>query len=164
MSSVEVPVLAPCLFCLYHSGETNEALNTPEHGNTSKGICIMVIISSSSGVLLMWQAQTSFGLHLLWTSYCQSSCSKMSWADLCCVLQSSHCSTSSPWLGGSLLESTASLLIYIMPTLLQLTVGSLRISCTTEKAAYLSSHTNILWSLCNQHNAFYKILGEQILS
>lgn len=42
MPYVEVPVLAPCLVCLYCSGETNEALNIPEHGNTSKGICMMV--------------------------------------------------------------------------------------------------------------------------
>lgn len=42
MPCVEVPVLAPCLVCLYYSGETNEALNIPEHGSTSKGICMMV--------------------------------------------------------------------------------------------------------------------------
>lgn len=43
MPCVEVSVLAPCLVCLYCSGEINEALNILEHGNTSKGICIMVV-------------------------------------------------------------------------------------------------------------------------
>lgn len=61
MPCVEDPVLAPCLVCLYYSGETNEALNIPEHGNTSKGICIMVTAAAAvycyvAGANLLWTA------------------------------------------------------------------------------------------------------------
>lgn len=121
--------------------------------------------SSSRGVLLVGQVQTSFELQLLWTSYSQTSCSKMSWADLCCVLQSSlTVAFPAPDWEAACWRALPACWFTSCPGCSNLLWGTLRISCTMEKAAYLSSHTNILWSLFIQHNIFYKILGKQILS